>query len=291
MGVFFALACAVFWAFAVILLKRSGESVSPFALNLFRVTCSLPLIVITVAVSGLPLFPAVPRRDVLILLASGIIGIAMADTLFHKSLNLVGAGITGIIDSFYSPMVVLFAFLMIGERLGPQDILGMALIMGAVLLSASLKLPGHHTRAQLAEGIGLGLLGIALLAFGIVIAKPILNHLPVFWVAAVRQAGSAVVLLGAGLLSPKRARYFSVFRPSRVWRFMVPATLLGSYLSLLFWIAGMKYTLAGVAAILTQSSTAFIILFSVIFLHEPMTRRRALSAVLALAGVLLVSLR
>ena len=40
MGEIYALSCAILWAFAVILLKRSGERIRPFALNLFRVGLS-----------------------------------------------------------------------------------------------------------------------------------------------------------------------------------------------------------------------------------------------------------
>jgi drug/metabolite transporter (DMT)-like permease len=289
-GEIFALGCAVFWAFAVILLKRTGETISPLALNLFRVTFSLPLLGVTVLFTGHPGLPAVPPRDYLILVASGILGIVIADTLFHKSLNMVGAGITAIIDTFYSPITVLLAFLFIGERIGLRALGGMGLIMGAVLLSTTLTPPPHRSRAQLVEGVLIGLLGLFFLALGIVVAKPVLHRWPVLWVAAVRQAGSAVVLLAVALASPRRRQFLSVWRPAPVWKRMVPATVLGSYLSLMLWIGGMKYTMASIAAILNQSSTVFILILSVLFLHEPLTRRKIAATLLALAGVLLVSL-
>lgn len=291
MGAIYALACAIFWAFAVILLKRSGETVAPFPLNLFRVIFSLPLFLVTLWIKGLSLFPPVAGHDYLILILSGVIAIALADTLFHLSLNLVGASITAIVDTFYSPMMVLFAFLILGEKIGARDFAGMLLIMSAVFLSSTLTPPVGHSNARLLEGIIFGLLGLILLAFGIVIAKPVLNRSPVLWVAFIRQAASGITLLAAALASPRRRAYLSVLRPGRSWKWMVPATVLGSYCSLICWIAGMKYTLASIAGILTQSSTVFILLLAVLFLGEKMTRRKALSALLALAGVLLVTTR
>lgn len=290
MGQVYALACAFIWAFAVILLKRSGENVGPLGLNLFRVAFSLPLLLVTAALAGQPLLPAVPALDYLILIASGTLAIALADTLFHASLNRVGAGVTAIIDTFYTPMVVLCAFVLIDERIGALDLLGMVLIMGAMLLSATLKpLPGR-THTQLIEGILLGLGHIVLLALGIVIAKPVLNRSPILWATIVRQVGALVVLVALAALSRRRREHFAVLRPSASWRHMVPATVLGSFLALILWIAGMKYSLASIAAILNQSSTIWILLLSVVLLREPMTRRKALSAALALAGVLLVVL-
>ena len=290
MGEFYAVACSVVWAFAVILLKRSGETVSPIALNLFRVTFSVPLFLLTLWATGHAAFPSVPRMDYGVLVLSGILGIVISDTLFHKSLNMVGAGITAIVDTFYSPITVLLAVLFIHERIGARALVGMVLIMGAVLLSAGMTPPPHRSRAHLIEGVILGILGLVFLAFGIVVAKPVLYRWPVLWVAFVRQAGSAIVLFGYALLSRRRREFLRILRPAPIWKRVVPATALGSYLSVTLWIAGMKYTLASVAAILSQSSTVFILILSVVLLKEPMTRRKIAATVLAMAGVLLVSL-
>lgn len=291
MGIVFSLLCALVWAFAVVLLKHSAERADPLALNLYRVVITTPLLVVTTLVAGQSLWPQVSGGDLLRLAASAVVGIAVADTLFHTALKLVGAGITAIVDSLYSPMTVLFAFLLLGERIGARDFVGMGLIVSGLLLTSTLHPPPNRTRAQLLEGILAGLAGILLIALAIVIAKPALNRLPVLWAATFRQGVSAVVLLGIAAVSPRRAALFSVLRPSSEWKVMLPGTLLGSYLSLTLWIAGMKYTLASVAAIISQSSTAYILIFSVIFLKEPFTRRKALAAALAIAGVTIVSLR
>ena len=99
-----------------------------------------------------------------------------------------------------------------------------------------------------------------------------------------------MVLLAWAVISPHRREYLSAWRPSSAWRVMVPATLLGSYPALTLGIAGMKYTLASAAGMLGQASTLWILLFSVLFLRERVSRCKALAAVLAPAGVLLVTL-
>jgi drug/metabolite transporter (DMT)-like permease len=290
MGAFFSLACALTWAMAVVLLKRTVDKVHPFALNFFRVSFTFPLLMATFLAVGQPMFPQVSREDYIRLALSSILGIALADTLFHQSLKLVGAGIVAIIDTLYAPTVVLFAFVFLQERIQWNDYAGLALVSGGLLLTSTLEPPRSRTRLQLIEGIGVGLLAIILLSLGIVIAKPALNRLPVLWAAAFRQGVAAVVLFLWAVLSPRRGEFLSAWRPSSAWKVMIPATLLGSYLALTLWIAGMKYTLASVAGILGQSSTIWILLFSVLFLHERFSRRKALAAALAFAGVLLVTL-
>jgi drug/metabolite transporter (DMT)-like permease len=289
MGEVCALAAAVVWAFAVILLQRSGETIGPFALSLFRIVLSLPLLLITMVIAGVPLLRAVPLSDYLILLASGVIGIAVADTLFHRSLNLVGAGISAIVSTIYSPTVVLMAFALLGERLRAADLVGMALIMSAILLSSTLRPPRRQTRRELIQGIVIGMVDITLLAFAIVIAKPVLDRSPILWAATIRQIGCLAALLITTLIFPRTRKAFRVLRPTHAWRFMVPAAVLGSYVSLLLWIAGMKFTLASLAAILNQTSTMFILLLAIIFLREPVTLRKGVAALVALTGILLIT--
>jgi drug/metabolite transporter (DMT)-like permease len=290
MGAVFSLACALTWAMAVVLLKHTVDKVHPFALNFFRVSFTFPLLVVTFLVAGQSLLPEVSREDLVRLTVSSILGIALADTLFHQSLKLVGAGIVAIIDTLYAPTVVFFAFVFLQERIRWNDYAGLALVSGGLLLTSTLEPPRNRTRIQLIEGIGVGLLAIMLLSLGIVIAKPALNRLPILWAAAFRQGVAAVVLFLWAVLSPRRRVFLSAWRPTSAWKVMVPATLLGSYLALTLWIAGMKYTLASVAGILGQSSTLWILVFSVLFLHERFDRRKILAAALAFAGVLLVTL-
>jgi drug/metabolite transporter (DMT)-like permease len=290
MGEFFSLLAALIWALAVIFLRKSGETVPPFALNLFRVAITGPLLVVTFLIAGQPLISGAPLNDYLILLASGIIAIAISDTMFHRSLNMIGAGISAVTGCSYSPLMALMGFFLIGERLGPWHFVGMTLVLAAVIIAARHKPPEGASRRRIVIGVVWGVLAMATVAFGIIIAKPVINRSPVLWATAVRQVGSLGILLPIALISRRRREFFSVFKPSRSWRFSLPATILGSYLALIAWIAGMKYTMTGIAAILNQSSTIFILLLATMLLGETLTRRKILASAMAIAGILIVTL-
>ena len=291
MGELFSLLCALLWGFAVIFLKKSGETISPFDLNFFRVAVSTPLLVLTVVVAGGPLVFHAPLVDYLILFASGTIGIAISDTLFHLGLNKMGAGIAAIVDSLYSPFVVLAAFLMLGERLGAREFVGMGLVLSGVLVAARHDPPEGVTRGQIAVGVIYGVLAMATVAFGIVLAKPVLNRSPVLWATTMRQIGALAVMTPAALATPRRRECLAMFRPTPKWRFSLPGTLLGSYLALIFWVAGMKYTFAGAAAILNQTSTIYVLLLATLFLREKLTLRKVIASALAIAGILVITYR
>jgi drug/metabolite transporter (DMT)-like permease len=290
LGEFFALITALIWAGAVIFFRMAGRTVSPFTLNFFRVTVTSCLFILTMVVLRQPIFGQAPIQDYLILAFSGIVAIAVSDTLFHKSLNITGAGINAIVDCLYSPFVILFAFVLIDERLGALQYSGMVLVVAGVVVAAGHRSTGTVTGRKLVIGILWGAAAMATLTFGIVIAKPVLNHSPVLWATTIRQLASLLAMAPIALLTSKRKEVIKAFTPTRTWKYTIPGTILGSYLALLCWIAGMKYTQAGAAAILNQTSTIFILLFATMFLGEKFTPRKLVASILAVGGILMVTL-
>ena len=77
---------------------------------------------------------------------------------------------------------------------------------------------------------------------------------------------------------------------SRAWRFSIPASVLGPYVAMICCIAGFKYAQATIAAILNQASTSIALIRATLILKEPFTKRKAVAAVLALGGVLVVTI-
>jgi drug/metabolite transporter (DMT)-like permease len=290
MGTFYALMTAVMWAAAIIFLKRSGETIPPFALNVFRVAASTVFLVATIRLMGQEILYRTARADYFTLFASGVIAIAISDTLLLMALNRLGAGIMAIVDCLYAPFIVLFAFILLGERLGVWQWAGMALVIAGVLIAARHEPPRGTTARQILIGSLYGVLAMATVALGIVIAKPVLERTPVLWATTMRQIGALIVMIPAALVLPARREIFGLFRPARNWRYSVPATLLGSYLALIFWIAGMKYSFAGPAAILNQTSSIYVLIFASIFLKEPFTGRKVVASVLAIGGIAMVTL-
>ena len=290
-----ALLTALTWAFALVLFKRSGERISPLALNLFKNTVGLILLGLTLLLMGGGLGPLSEyrREDIFILLLSGVLGIALADTVFLHALNLIGVGLISIVDCLYSPLVILFSFLLLSEGLTVYHYVGGALVLGGVLVSSKHPPPADRTRGQLLVGMLCAVLGLALMAVGIVIAKPVLDLMdfPLIWATGLRLLAGTVVLAMLAAASPRRGELWSVFRPSRVWKYCLPGSVLGTYVCLITWMAGFKYTYASVAAILNQTSTLFAIILATFMLQESFTRRKFVAVSLAFAGVALVILQ
>ena len=69
------------------------------------------------------------------------------------------------------------------------------------------------------------------------------------------------------------------------WPLLLAAAFIGQYVAVLLWVGGYKYAPATVAAILNETSSAFIVLLAALLLREPLTPRKLIGVTCTLAGV------
>ena len=290
LGEILALASGVVWAIAVILFRVTGRRIHPVGLNLGKNVLALGLIAPTLLVLGEPLAPAVPLATTALLLVSGVLGIAVSDTLFFHALNRLGASLTAIVDCFYAPFVIGLSFVFLGERLSPVQLVGAALVVSALLTLSKEGKVERIDRKDLVAGVVYGILAMFFVALGIVMVKPILGTVSVFWATSVRIAGGTLALAVLVPFLRDRRAILSPLLDRRNWKALVPAAFFGSYLSLILWMGGMKYAKASVAAVLNQLNTIFIVILAVVFLKEKLTGWKVLAVALAFVGAYLASM-
>src|SRR5690349_25171536 len=134
LGEFYSLACALVWAIAVVLFKKSGESLAPVPLNLFKNVVGLVLMLVTVLAFTGAAWPGIPPAAVAVALLSGFLGIGLGDTLYFRALNEIGASRMAVAQTLYSPFVIVLSSLYLAERLGALQMAGVALVIGGILL-------------------------------------------------------------------------------------------------------------------------------------------------------------
>jgi len=288
-GEILAILTAITWAMAVIMFKKSGEKVHPIALNLFKNSLAFVLFVPTMWFFGNSLFRPVPFYEYGLLIASGVIGIGIADTLFLKSLNYLGAGMHSIVNCLYAPSIIGFSILWLAESMSAIQITGAVLIVSAVLAATTKKGQGNLSRHNLFWGIFLGITANCFMAIGIVMIKTILERSPLLWVTEVRLAGGIIVLLLILIFNPKRNALISTLKANGRRIYMISGSFIGAYLSMVLWLAGMKYTQASTASALNQTSNIFVFIFAALFLREPVNLQRIIGILLGVAGAFMVT--
>lgn len=282
-----AVAAAFTWSTSVILFKRS-EQVGASAMNLFKNVVATALLLVTLPVVGVGIDLERSSEDWLRLVLSGVLGIAVADTLVFMALRRLGAGLLAVVDCIYAPVIVTASVLVLGEQLDDSFLLGAALVIGGVLVASSEGLGrGLRLQAGVAGGIGLGLLGIAAMATGVILAQPVLVRGDLVEITLVRLlAGIAGQLLW--VLVTGRTASLAALRSTRTWRTLVPAAVLSTYLAMLLWLGGFKWAPASTASVLNQLASVFTLVLARVFLAEHITLRRGFGAVGAVVGAFLV---
>ena len=295
LGEICSLLSAVFWALAIIIFKKIGDRVSPMVINPVKSTIGLFLFILTYIILDIPLTPNAQfsNTDLITLAISGIIGIGIADIIFLHSLNILGAGISAIVDTVYSPFIILFAFIILGESLTAIQLLGGVLIIASILYT-SIKIQNIPVnRKRFKQGVLYGVGSIAMMALGIVMIKPILNTVSnqprlQMWIAGYRLISGVLVSGSIMLYANQKENILGALRDRTLWLPLMVSSVLATYLGIAMWVMGMSMTTASISSILNQTATIFIMIFAWVFLGEPLTKRRILSIIVAMFGAYLV---
>ncbi len=282
-GELFSILSAAAWAVGVILYRRLGESLPPLQLNFLK-NC----LVFMMLLPAIPLLhgmavPEFDRTQIVLSILSGLIGIGLADTLYFRALNELGAGRMGILGNFYSPFVLVLSFIFLGDRLNGWQWCGFVLVSIGVLLASRPNATEAGKPAHYFRGLMFGLLSIGLMAISIILVKRVLEAQPLLWVTGLRMLGAIVGMI---LIAAFRQELALLKAPKAMrWGPLITAAFVGQFVAMVLWLAGYKFTSASVAAILNETASVFILLLAWLWLKEPLTRRGLIGVALTLSGV------
>ncbi len=286
LGEILSLLCALLWAFAVICYRKAGDHINVSAMNLFKIFLTFVLMIPTLYFTDGLNPPELSVSDWALLLISGFFGIMLADLFYLRALQLIGAGLTGLTGSLYSPFVVFISFFYLGERLNSWQIMGMALvIIGVIVISYRRK--SATVEHPPIKGFIFAALGVFFTALGIVIIKPVTTELPFFWIIFIRTIGGIITMFLFNMLLRKNLNPLAAIQGAgKFW--LIAGAFLGQYLSTMIWVAGYKYTSASVASILNETASIFIFILGWLILKEEINQRKIFGAAISISGVLLV---
>ena len=276
---------ALAWAGGVIAYKRLGETLAPLQLNLLKNLIVLALLVPTLVLTPGLARPTLGIPAAALTLLSGMLGIGVADTLYFRALNTLGAARIGVIGNLYSPFVIVLSFAFLGERLNSLQGVGFVLVSAGVLLVTQQRVAKDPPTADVRRGVLCGIGAIALMAVAIVMVKRVLEGQPLLWVVSLRLIGGVLVLAVLVMWRRQPLLPGAHARPRLRWRVLILGALLGQYVSMMLWLAGYKYAQASVAAILNETSSIFIVVLAWLFLHEGLSRRKIAGVACTMSGV------
>ena len=292
LGEILSLGSAITWGISVSLFKIIGNSVSPYILNPLKNTIGTILFVLTtLLISDISAVNALSTNEALILALSGIIGITIADVLFLISLNILGTSRSAIINTIYSPMVIMLAYFILDESLTFADIVG-----GLMILLSILYLSFNQEKSNISnlnKGLIVGILAYSLMALGIIMVKPILNRFSnsiemQLWIIIFRLIPGTLLSYITMNFMMKKKEIILQLSNKKIWPIILLGSFLGTYVGFAMWVIGMAKTSASIASILNQTSTIFIAFFGWLILKETFSRKMMICFFISIIGAFII---
>ena len=287
MGDLYAVITAVCWSSAVILFDISTKNFTAIQLNVLKNFIGVFGFILTIILFSIP-SPNFSQQDIFTLALSGFLGILIADGLFLESLRRLGSGISAVVSTIYTPTVFIIAFILFNETINLHSYIGGVLVLGGITISV-FQPPKTIKKRDLYIGILFGIMANILTAYSVLIIKPIMKNNSVIYVALYRFSIGFIFGILINILKSGIKQVIQKFKQGLTNQYVILGAFLGTYLSVIFWLAGYKYTLAGRAAIYNQLSTVFIIILARVFLKEPMTSKKIIGVSLAIFGAMIVT--
>ena len=292
LGEILSLGSAITWGISVSLFKIIGNSVSPYILNPLKNSIGTILFVLTaLLISDISAINNLSTDESLILALSGIIGITIADVLFLISLNILGTSRSAIINTIYSPMVIMLAYFILDESLTFADVIG-----GLMILLSILYLSFNQEKSNinnLNKGLLIGILAYSLMALGIIMVKPILNRFSnsiemQLWIIVFRLIPGTLLSYVTMSFMIKKKEIILQLSNKKIWPIILLGSFLGTYVGFAMWVIGMAKTSASIASILNQTSTIFIAFFGWLILKETFSRKMMICFFISIIGAFII---
>ena len=287
MGDLYSIMTAFCWSTAVILFDISSKKFESMQLNALKNLIGVLGFIFTIFIFSIPL-PDFTSNELITLFFSGILGILIGDLLFLESLRILGSGLAAVVGTVYVPSVLILSFYMFGEVIMLQSYFGAVLVIIGITFSFY-KIPKIIQSKRILMGIVFGILANFLTAYSVLMVRPIMENNSIIVIALYRFGIGLIASIIVILIKNGYSIVISNFKYGLKDKYVLLGSILGTYLSVIFWLAGYKYTLAGRAAIYNQLSTVLIVLWARIFLNDPLDQRKIIGVVLAIIGAVLVS--
>ncbi|CUR55451.1 conserved membrane hypothetical protein [metagenome] len=170
-----AAACTLFfWASAFVAIRHLGETVTPGALTLSRLTVA-SVVLAALVFRRKPTWPA--RSDWPLLLACGVMWFGVYNLALNEAERRIDAGTAAMLIQIGPLLIALLAAAFLGERLTPWILVGIAVAFCGV---AVISLANGEGGSGDVWGVILTVVAAVTYAIGVVAQKPLTARIPPF---------------------------------------------------------------------------------------------------------------
>ena len=225
---------AVIWAVNYTVAKYGTRTVPPLAYNAVRIVMA---VIALLAIAWLRSHELPPRRDLIALLAIGLLGHGLYQICFIEGLARSRAGTVALMLAASPAFIAIVGRMFRIERVGPRGWTGITLQLVGISLVV-LGSVAHSTAGDSLLGSALLIAGSLCWAFFATLVKPYTDRLSGINVGAYSQAGGALFVLAVGMPSIIATNWADV--PAPVWGAIVYSGIGALVVGNLIWYYGVS---------------------------------------------------
>ena len=265
LGSIAALISAVAWAYGSILFRKLTEKVSPVALTLIKSVIGMFYIGALLAFLGRE---KIVWSSVFNLALSGLVGIALGDTLFFKSLFYLGPRLAILLGATGPVFTVVLAVLILKESISRITGIGIAMVISGVTWvlwereNSPLGVQGK------AKGVIYALISSLCMSIGIIFAKEGLGAVSALQATFIRLMFGALGLFFWGIATRQIGPWLMPLKDPKLLRFIFFSVFVVIFGGFWLFLVALKYIDASIAVTLNSTTPLFILPLAVWIMKE-----------------------
>lgn len=272
---------SVLWGVNYVVVKYGTGVLAPEAYNGARIVLAAVAFVALARVRG---EPRVPRRDLLALLALGVLGNGVYQYLFAEGVAHTSAGSAALVLAASPALIALIGHVSGAERVHARGYGGIALSMVGIALVVLGHGAGSGRDATLAGNL-IVLAGALCWAVYTVLLQPYTRRVSLVNISALTLVGGVLPLLVVSLPA-MRATHWTAVRPA-TWGAIAYSGIGSLVLGYLFWYRGVRVLGPTRTAIYSNLQPAIALAAAWVALGEIPTLLQGVGAATIIAGVIL----
>lgn len=277
------LGMAVIWGVNFSVVKYGTNLLHPLAYNSVRVSLAAAVLGVAALATRVP---KIARRDVLALLALGVLGNGLYQLLFIEGVTRTRAGTAALILAASPAFIAIIGRVLGVERVTRRGVIGIALSVGGIAAVIFAQSDGGGTSSV--AGNALVLLGGLSWALYSVLLKPYANRIDGVTVSAVTMVGGAIPLCIFSLPTLLSTSWGRV--PGSAWGAVIYSGLGALVIAYLFWSRGVRVLGPTRTALYGNLQPVIALLAAWIWLGEVPTPWQGVGTAGIIAGILLTRL-
>ncbi len=288
-----ALAAALSWTLVAILYTSVGKRIGALAMSLIRIAIACALLMIYERITrGLWLPTDIGVRAWILLGTSGFVWFFLSDLCLLKAYLLIGPRLSLLIMSLTPPMAAALSWICVGDQLALVRWMGMAVTLGGValvLLEQPNRTDRRGAKGPSRRGILLALLAAALQAIAFILSKAGVGVCGAMAATLIAMLGA---LLGHIVLVTFWRRWpamVAATHDGQILLILTCAATIGPFIGVALSMTALHYAPAGVVSTIIATMPILILPFSIFLYREKISLRALVGAVVAIAGVALLS--